>query len=312
MDASRFDALSRALASGSSRRRMLRVMSGCLAALVGRTVVDETAARKKGKKKKKCRGATKKCGKRCVPKANCCTSADCPPGEVCRSGRCTTCASANDCPTPPPCQEAICQDGHCATVLRLAGFPCEAEPSCVINKTCNEAGQCQGGVPVDVLCPETEICDPQQGCRCPADRVACNGQCGLPGLATCASHGECCSTYCLDHVCIPTCRGKPCTQHEDCCEGVFCAQGFCGRCSGGLATCEDPQDCCYSDCNIVGNVIVCVSFPGGPCLSNIHCGGDSCVGGKCCPPEWDCCIDTDCPPEKVCRDGECESIIGGG
>lgn len=92
MDASRFDRLSRAL-STRTRRNFSRTVAGLalageLALLPG---IDEAVTKKKRRKKKKCKGETKRCGKRCIPVADCCVDEDCgPPSdlEICVDGKC--------------------------------------------------------------------------------------------------------------------------------------------------------------------------------------------------------------------------------
>lgn len=134
MDDERFDRLAAALAADPSRRGVLRVVfGGGLLAALGRAGADDAAAKKKGKKKKggkkkpSCKRTQKKCGKRCIPKSGCCTSDECDQGEVCRNDRCSNCVSAGDCPTPPACEEAVCEDGRCATAGLAAGSDCASD-----------------------------------------------------------------------------------------------------------------------------------------------------------------------------------------
>lgn len=93
MDTKRFDVLTRSLTT-RSRRHFSRALAGLtLAGGVGSMLRqgDAEARKKRNKKKKNCKGATKKCGKRCIPEADCCTDAECNPtdlGLICVEGAC--------------------------------------------------------------------------------------------------------------------------------------------------------------------------------------------------------------------------------
>jgi hypothetical protein len=179
--------------------------------------------------------------------------------------------------------------------------------------------------------------------RCPARLVRCNGQCGLPNLASGCLFGnlECCSKRCFANVCVP-CPGTPCDTDDDCCDGLPCADtndpnaGFtCGGClHGPIGTCQSADDCCSAACNNG----FCLSRLGETCATGFDCmglpkGPVTCLGGTCvcareccadadCPqPEQcrngtctcptKCCFDTDCLPAEQCRSGECQPSTGG-
>lgn len=74
MDLSRFDRLTRILGAIQSRRTVGRAALG---SLVGLLSVTNLSAKTKRKKKRKCKGNAKKCGKKC-----------CPQGEQCLGRRC--------------------------------------------------------------------------------------------------------------------------------------------------------------------------------------------------------------------------------
>lgn len=177
MDDARFDRLAAALAADPSRRGLLRLISGgSLLALFGRLGSDEAAAKKKGKKK--CKGTKKKCGKKCIPKDDCCTSSECPQGEVCRNGGCSDCVAADDCPpSDTACEGPVCENGRCATAQLPAGSNCATNRFCTVSETCNANGVCQGGTPRDCgdgfACTVDSCDESSNACVHAADDNAC-------------------------------------------------------------------------------------------------------------------------------------------
>ena len=90
MDHDRFDSLTRML---SSRRAVNGAIAGAVAGLLGLARPGEAAAGP-------CPKGKKRCGKRCIPKKGCCTSAQCKPrgsGQVCRKHRCVCPAGTKRC-----------------------------------------------------------------------------------------------------------------------------------------------------------------------------------------------------------------------
>jgi hypothetical protein len=93
MDADRFDGLARALSRTPSRRAVSRGLAGLAAGPVLAPLLDWTASEAKKKRKKKCKGGKKKCGKKCIDiqnDANNCGGCGklCAPGQACEQGSC--------------------------------------------------------------------------------------------------------------------------------------------------------------------------------------------------------------------------------
>jgi hypothetical protein len=142
MDSSSFDRLTRLVSAARSRRSLVGLGVGLVATLLG---VEPVAAAP-------CPKGKKRCGKRCIPKKRCCTSAHCnatTTGKVCRNGRCV-------CPPtrPQPCQ------GRCLLSTECCGG-CPAEQACHAGRCCIatsaglQAALGPGGPAVIQLCPTT-------------------------------------------------------------------------------------------------------------------------------------------------------------
>jgi hypothetical protein len=241
MDGSRFDALSRSLVRGHSRRGLSQVLGGLvLSGLLTRRGLTEAAAKRKKKKKKRptappvspptpppCPEGQKLCGGRCLSVLICCDDTDCAGGRTCQNG---TCACPADklhlCPGSTVCQE-------CCTVT-------DCRPDTFDDGQACTNGQC--------VCPEGTR-------RCPSGSGTMAGFCGqqcctasdCTGLAFCF-RGFCrCNTSaaCLGFCASPECEGL-CTLQcpagvaigQPCCSGtdpLFCRPEFPGDTEG---TCQ--------------------------------------------------------------------------
>ena len=295
MDAPQFDALSKALSGGDTRRRVLGALAavpalGGLAALLSpdeaeakkrrakhRHAVD---AEKKKKKKKKCKPPTTKCGKKCfnlqADSANCggCGVA-CAAGTTCKSGTCT-CSGANCGGCSASCN-TCCNDVCCTQ----AGAICaEDTGACCVpeseSQTC--AGKCGGifnNCGVKINCGD---CACQPG-SCPACQV-CNGnplQCNPdPG-----QQGDTCSpSQCQNSTFTPAgaCNGAgTCVVgNTSSCAPYRCDGDVCGTsCSGGMQCTQNAFCNGSSHCEVRRQ-------NGQACNADLECGSGRCVDGVCC------------------------------
>lgn len=166
MDADRFDMLLRLLSNSPSRRHGLRLLAGAAVAclpVVGRRAVDAKGGKKGKGKGKGCTNGEKKCGKKCIPKGNCCTNIDCTGcsnEQACVNGKCQ-CAPA-----------AIMHNGKCGFFFDCKAFdePCTSSVECCGNcvfdadagearcgKSINDCiidSDCLSGPCIGFLCPE--------------------------------------------------------------------------------------------------------------------------------------------------------------
>jgi hypothetical protein len=210
MDAQRFDALTRLLDAGLSRRRLglalrgLGLSGGLSLALAG----NSTA--KKGKKKK-CKGGKKRCGKKCVDAQN--DSLNC--------GRCGAI-----CP-----RFTFCSGGQCGVACGASGFCAidSATPDCC-DGTCTNlktdpanCGTCGQECSIGEVCVEGLCWTP-----CP---VASDCEVGGGGPKFCAAN-VLCAAVAGTPVCV---AGAECAQVVDCTDdvnacpvGTACAALCCG------------------------------------------------------------------------------------
>jgi hypothetical protein len=300
MDAHHFDALTRRLTLGLSRRRTLGLLGSV--GLPGLIAPDAAAAKKakKAKKKKPCPPCKKRKKGKCkglLPDGTACA------GGTCQRGSCVP--TQQTVPPPPPPMPVV--------------PPPPIDP-CPGQKLCNGT------------CIPTNQCCTRQDCPALPGNVCCNGGCTdaklEPGFL-CSNDTNCCSEYCRDARpneprCAATCRGKRCTLDSDCCPGITCQLqnptfATCGGCSDGGFNCASDEECCFTDCTqvIPGFALkACMSQPGGPCEKSLDCRscfgtsgqctvvrngvpGDVCLNGTCgCP--YECCVDNDCRPAEIC------------
>ena len=170
MNDERFDDLTKLLATGPSRRGMLKALGAMAAAgfvsLVGRRHVATAQA-----------PPCQRFGEICRVNVHCCTGTctdfrcACPPGLP------------NLCPATQQCL-AACPEGR---VFNAASCQCECAPDtrqCPGGQCCPTAAQCCGSG----CCPEGTVCSKGECIPCP--------QGGLAPGARCTSGEQCCSGVC--------------------------------------------------------------------------------------------------------------------
>jgi Dictyostelium (slime mold) repeat len=151
MDDQGFDRLTKAVAEGVTRRRLLRLVAGGLTAaaagLFGRS-----------------RGGV-------FAQAQCSTDADCDDDNACTEDRCVQGLCVN---TPISCDDGNpCTADSCDPVIGcihtpLTGNPCSTGNACVTGETCQGDGTCGGGTPV-ATCKSGQV----KGGPCDCDGTCC-------------------------------------------------------------------------------------------------------------------------------------------
>jgi hypothetical protein len=228
MDDTRFDTLTRILATTPTRRRSLGLLAGVglggLATLLGSPQGEVGEAekrnrkqnrnrkqhRRKDKRKRKpeqprtgdCDTGTKACNGTCIDTSRCCTDDDCAAGQVCDVNQA--------CVTPA-----------CPADTKRCGTECIASEACCTNAECTSGQTCEPG-----------------SCTCPTGTKPCNGSCIASdqccstadctggttcqqGRCTCPTGTKLCGT-----ACIPTTN---CCSTADCTGGKTCQEGSCVR-----------------------------------------------------------------------------------
>jgi hypothetical protein len=201
VDANHFDSLARTLADAATRRTAVSgLLGGGLATVLSRLGFQDAEAKKKRKRRKKkktCKGGKKKCGKTCIPKANCCRSTDCGENEKCASGACVPCLpQGTACTSDAECCTDICDayTNRCQQVR----ISCESDEQCPGGRCCTAFSdpQCLYVTATQGACvPEGE---PNASCGYLNCGNACSDfddgtyeYCGYEGSAACRN-GRCC------------------------------------------------------------------------------------------------------------------------
>lgn len=249
MDAHHFDALSRALSTGGSRRRILGMLA---AAPVAGGLATVIAPRDSGAKKKRRRNKRKKPKPACSPDSAAQTCAGKCGSVTNNCGQRVDCGSCVCSPSCPVCQVCDGSRGLCVPNAAVRGLWCgeHGEPGqvCQINGACRcDATSCPAGK----LCLGQQCVDPQGTCPTSADTcdvtVTCNGneQC----YCRISTEGDTrCGGGALAGGGIETCG--ECTSTAECATlypavpGAFCLRGGTGCCDGTA-----PAGACVAPCS---------------------------------------------------------------
>jgi hypothetical protein len=274
VDGQRFDDLTRLVAAGVPRRKVLGLIGGGLAALTGRKAGGA-------------QGVCLEIGSDCTASSDpCCSGLFCDstgtgmciPTDIPCQGVGDPCTiltgNVNSC-----CEGLLCGDGICfdpAPVCAAEGEACGVvQPA---------------GLPV-IDCCEGLVCSDQGICEVPAPICSAEGEAcsNLDGAPSACCDGLVCST---DSICVvpgPTCaaEGEICEADTDCCDGI-CCNGACRAVECCIddpnpnARCGDGQTCQEGTCETVGGV---------GCANDSDCAGDTCCCGDgtcsvdCCDPD---------------------------
>lgn len=317
MDDRRFDAFTRSLATGLSRRRVLKgLFGGAVLGGAAATRLDQAAAQV-------CDLGQFVCDGECCPNANNCCGGDtcCPPGQcnqtegvccesfefACGTDDNTCCNSAEE-----KCCDGICISRNlCCPSLPDCG-PCEAcvEGSC--RTTCATNEECCTATVAAPFC--AECCDVED---CPI--------CWVCDLGTCVQNGFECGTGCcqLDNNCCGDvcCPSSQCNEEADVC--CLPTEFACG--AGDNACCDiQTEKCCDGECISAG--LCCPSLPDCPegltCCEGVcedlqndptncgACAADCSAGLLCCQGVCrECCDNENCDPCDRCVDGICAPLL---
>lgn len=274
MDGQRFDELTRLIGSGTTRRRILKLIGGGAAAGLLRPGAARAGF---------CTGA----GDSCAVDQTCC-SQSCV-DEVCQcSGTGSPCIDDGDCCANNECIENIC------SFCRIEGIACEDDSDCCVGLSCDgDSGLCavSCGGELDRCVTDDDCC---AGYACVSDGgkglfcFALPAECEIDGdcdpcyaceFGTCVWQCETTCGVCNEGVCGTDCRAG---EGDSCCgAGEICNQ------SNGVCDPEAPEAECEVDAD-------CVVGAAGDVEAAI------CCAGAC--RQLECCID-DADPNARCADG---------
>lgn len=290
MDQNRFDDLTRALASSTSRRQALKLLGGgLLAALVPGSVFA------KG-------GGNSDCAKFCASTfgANTRAAGQCTADAAKGKGLCKQCGSAN--PSSICCTRNA--NGVCSS---YSGAHC----ACPTGQTCVN-GTCTVVCPSDTtLCNGACVDTTSDGANCGGCGITCSvGHCNnshccqdsVGSNATCSESLPCCGGECQDgHCCLPP-GGATCHGNDQCCSGFCQEDGVCG-CPDGKVLLDNGS--CATPCTAPG--ALCGSCGGGVC--NLDASGAIYCLNAGVPGNGRCTSDINCPQGTFCiAEGLCASL----
>jgi len=292
-----FDDLTRALASGASRRRLLRGIAGTtIAAIFGTRHFGLAAAQQAP----------------VVPGGICRVNADCSqPGDgtvVCGDNGYGTDGSLNCCRNEGgACNSALSSSDCCGATLCVNGF-------------CTSGGSTGGSVALGGVCTQTTQCGQPSGS---AVVCASNGIAGDGALNCCRNNGgactdgtQCCgSLLCTGGVCGGSSSGGGLQPGEPCTATTQCLQST----TGGQVVCADngySSDGALNCCRNAGGVCI-ASGDSSDCCSGLYCIAGVCGGstsGVSVPPGSECTSTSQCLQSSGTGDVVCASngIAGDG
>jgi hypothetical protein len=337
MDSDRFDAFSRSLATGSTRRGMVRLLSALPLLGVLLSVADEEGEAKRhrashharkhhgqqhqrdraGKHapvhdRQNARKKKKKHKRRCTPQSDAQTCAGRCGKVPNKCGSVVGCGSCQ-CGVCPACQICDASTGLCqanpAFLAQACGLPgqvCQADGVCACEGGSCAAGQrCNGIVCIcDATSCPTGCCDNNRACR-----IAEDAACGTGGSACtrCSGTGVTCGGGGTPGQCGCTsqgCGGQTCGSVVDNCGQIISCSGCTGCCDG--TTCHEGTS--RGACGTGGNP--CQTCDGACDASKtcVTCSPTNpCPSGLCC--DGGTCV-ASCPDCQTCINGACASDTG--
>lgn len=272
MDGQRFEALTRSLAGGMSRRGVVRgLAAGIAAAAAGLSGLGGAEARQR------CRLYNEICRKH----GDCCDF-NCGPKDNTGRRRCGFCPNGGE-----VCGDECCGEGQACIDGACCDNPCGGDGSDVIccgaGETCNFEFFDEGVVVS--CCPEGSSCPATESCCAETETCTTTGCCeSASACESPAGNVFCCPAGlgCTDNGCVGACEHSSCSDTVQCITGRTCCDGCC-------LDLEGDEENCGACGNICPQGTVCCS---GSCVDPSNdpqnCGGcgNECgfyVGSQQCP-----------------------------
>jgi hypothetical protein len=224
LDTDHFNAFVLFLDVAAPRRiALVGVLSTGLAGL--RTRLGVETAESKKKKRKKCKGGKRKCGKKCRDLQT----------DPLHCGSC-----GNGCDLGKDCVDGNCS---CPEGEKACGASCIPPVECCDDADCEEGGTCSDGTCVCSI--ETALCNgicadlATDGANCGACGNACDTNGCVNGFCTCQSQADCNGCICAlrledsETACTGDVTTQSCSVDADCPARSFCRDtaggGFCSE-----------------------------------------------------------------------------------
>jgi len=280
MDDRRFDALTRTLGTGFSRRQMLSAIGAAVVGALGSTGLATAASCRKADTV--CRKAGDCCSGHCSEKDSKGRSyCVCPPGtEICKrdcvdpaiayASDAKNCGSCGNVCSNSKCGVGVCNAGVCGIGpdSRRVGRSCDDGNLCTTADVCQADGSCVG---TPVTCSVTEpkcqfaVCNPSTG-QCDITNftlgTACANDTRCDGDEACDGNGVCATgtpvscenldTACATGVCDPEtgqCSAQLKPDRTSCLVVVgvesvngYCCNGLCSQCCGTVDDCPPATE----------------------------------------------------------------------
>jgi hypothetical protein len=348
MDGNRFDDLTRGLASGITRRSVLKRSLAAVAAITGiGQVADSSAARRPTPTPKppSCPGRQVWRNGACVcPSGEQCGAECCDSGTVCCDNACCagTCyGEERCCPAGQLVCDGVCLDpGLCCVDSDCGpGYACQGNQCiCVPTTSCASQGIECGPATDDCGNPLScgECTSPQTCggggtsgvCGC-TTQMTCEGRCGsVPTecgtVLECGSACGACQVCSAENTCVPAAFGADCSFG---CTGAQCVEGQCYEEYTVPCPPFDADPCQTYACSPSPQGPLCLGTPaneGAACDPQTYCQTGVCTNGQCVGTPIVCpvchtCTTTTCEPITgescgdgfQCLDGGCYAFPGG-
>jgi hypothetical protein len=185
VDDHRFDAMIRSLGA-IPRRTAISGLVGVGLGFASGWLGSEGAARNRRRRRKRCKANTKRCRRKCIPRANCCNDGDCSEVTVCRNGACVC----------PLAGQAVCE-GICIDVAGDAANCGDCSFACASGECVNGACTCESAIECAGLCACGARLESGNVCFAGGNNgIPCTGDDDCPFRSLCFDNGFC-SVPCL-------------------------------------------------------------------------------------------------------------------
>lgn len=340
MDQQTFDRFTRAMATGQSRRAVLRRLFGVGAATVAgaRTIESTLAAPARADSGSGTILPLQEPDEPNLPTEQPVSSTVPQAGD---DGTCPEPLEASDCGCLDPATQMCCQDQLCTGV-------CTPKDGCC-NVSTDRTLTTRGEVCGDYCCHPhldpsdadySECCD--QSCcagHCYGENLCCPVDQFCPGASEdlCCGTGErCCGAGTESNACIPA-GVNSCCGVDDCpledgacsvsCDANFCRQHICAEgavcCTNACVTgnCCGDGDCAADQACLAGVCTTVECFTDSDCITADACSVPTCNAGTCsyvplCPGECSTCTDGVCSTDDTlcglcgtCEAGTCTPVV---